>query len=439
MLLRLASATRAAIKTFRRQFDVAGGSGRWPSSATLYAPMSQSLAARALAAQRINWLVENSPTASAIANTFVTAIVGGDGITVRSAHPDETQRAELESLWADFANDCDIEGAVTLQGLLARTVRSLVVNGEAFLHQAVGDNANLRVHLLAPEQIDASMTRPTLGMTGDAPRITAGIEQDRLGRRIAYRVKDQPDAPWGSVAPPVRIAAQDICHVFEPKHPGAVRGLSWLSPVATRLIELDGLEDAILAKAKVNALFAAFVRDLDGSSGLAGDGKIDTATLSMEPGTLRILPPGTDVTFTPQADMGAIRDVLRHMLRTTAAGCGAPYELIAGDLSQVKNDSSARLGLEAFKRRVAHIQQALIAGQLLQPLWARLNFVGHLEWTNSCERLQIRRRTITFARPSASRRPSRSTRSSPRRPTHCCWPRRSRAGPNLSRSAVVAT
>jgi capsid protein len=30
------------------------------------------------------------------------------------------------------------------------------------------------------------------------------------------------------------------------------------------------------------------------------------------------------------------------------------------------------LGIEAFKRRVSHIQQTLIVGQFLQPLWARV-------------------------------------------------------------------
>jgi lambda family phage portal protein len=333
MIRRTFAALRRAF-SFTGGLDIAGGSTRWPAGAMLAAPMAQTLAARAIAARRIGWLVENSPTAAAIVNAYVTAIVGGDGITARANHPDKDERLELERIWQEFAADCDIEGVVNLQGLLARAVSSLVVNGEAFGRMIVDQGATLRVAFLAPEQIDATLTRPSLGLTGNAPRITAGIEQDRLGRRTAYWVRDTaPDVPWASVELPVRVPAEDICHMFEPKVPGAVRGLSWLSPVATRLIEIDALEDAVLAKCKVNALFAAFVRDLDNASGLAGDTTTDPSTFSLEPGTLRFLPPGTDVTFTPQAELGQIDAVLRHMLRTASAGCGVPYELACGDLS----------------------------------------------------------------------------------------------------------
>jgi lambda family phage portal protein len=377
---RLARATRNALVAFRRSmggYDVAGGGIRWPLAASMWSPVNQALAARHPAATKAGYLTENSPTAAAIVNVFVTAVGGGEGVTARSAHPDQDQRAELEQLWNSWADVCDIEGIANLQVFLARVVRSLIVHGEGFTRLIVDQGANLRLALLAPEQIDASVTRPSLGLTGDAPRITAGVETDAVGRRLAYWVRSQPDTPWASVELPIRIDAADILHIFEPRHPGMVRGISWLAPIATRLVELDSLEDAVLAKARTNALFSGFIRDIDGSSGLTGDTGVDPATLSLEPGALRLLPPGADVTFTPTTDQSGIDGVLKHMLRTTAAGVGAPYELVAGDLSEV-NFSSARLGLEAFKRRVGHIQQAHIAGQFLQPIWARLMLLAIL-------------------------------------------------------------
>jgi lambda family phage portal protein len=176
--------------------------------------------------------------------------------------------------------------------------------------------------------------------------------------------------PWASVGPPVRIPAADIVHLFEPRFAGQLRGISPLAPIATRLLEIDALEDAVLAKARVNALFTGFVRDMDGSSGLAGDGKIDPATLSMEPGTLRVLPAGTDVTFTPQADIGAIGEVLKHMIRSACAGVAIPYMLAASDLAET-NFSSAQVGIAAFKRRIKAFQQNHIVAQVLAPVWKR--------------------------------------------------------------------
>jgi capsid protein len=61
------------------------------------------------------------------------------------------------------------------------------------------------------------------------------------------------------IGPPVRVDSNDICHVYEPRHAGQVRGISWLTPVATRLLELDRLEDSLLARMRVAALFAGFI------------------------------------------------------------------------------------------------------------------------------------------------------------------------------------
>jgi lambda family phage portal protein len=124
-------------------------------------------------------------------------------------------------------------------------------------------------------------------------------------------------------------------------------------------------------KAKVSALMAGFIREIDGASGMAADAtKTDPATLTLEPGTLRVLPPGTDITFTPTADMSTICDLLRYMQRSVAAGGGVTYEALTGDLSQV-NFSSARLGMAQFQRRIKALQASMLGAQLLAPIWRR--------------------------------------------------------------------
>jgi capsid protein len=68
--------------------------------------------------------------------------------------------------------------------------------------------------------------------------------------------------------------------------------------------------------------------------------------------------------------MSGLNDFLRHMARTIGAGVGVPYELLTGDLSSV-NYSSAKLGLEAFKRRCLAIRASLLGTRLLDPVWKR--------------------------------------------------------------------
>jgi lambda family phage portal protein len=354
------------VRVLRRAFDAAGGSPRWPAGATMFAPTRQALAARHQLSSRSSYLVNNSPTAHAIEEEWACNIVG-DGPSARSGHADEATRRRLESRWTEFFAVADIEGGDLVE-FLKRVVRTVVTSGEAFIRLLTTAEGALRLQLLSSEQVN-----PMLNLElADGGRIIAGIELGPNGERRAYHVFPQPPDTWTvtMIGPAVRIDASDICHVFEPRHAGQVRGLSWLTPVATRLLELDRLEDSLLARMRVAALFAGFVVDADGTSGF-GDGKTDPQELSMEPGTLRVLPPGTSVEFPDVPGIEGAPQLLKHMLRSIASGCGVPFELMASDLADV-NYSSAKLGLESFRRRVKAIQSSMLGARLLVPVWRRL-------------------------------------------------------------------
>ena len=228
----------------------------------------------------------------------------------------------------------------------------------------------LRLQLLTADQVDSSKTIPSLGMTGDAPMIVAGVEFDALGRRVAFWVFETPlDAPWASVRPAVRVRAEDVCHVFEPRFPGVPRGLSPLAAIAPLAQELDQCHDAAVVKLKTTALVSMIVRDLEGSA-VPIDGTTDPASLHLEPGATLRLPPGTDVSFPPTAEMSSIGEVLKHFARLICAGAGTPYFMASSDYGEV-NYSAGKMGLATFLRRVKAIQQNHIVAQLLNPVWQR--------------------------------------------------------------------
>jgi lambda family phage portal protein len=265
-----------------------------------------------------------------------------------------------------FYSDCDQEGLADLGGLLGSSTRTLVAAGEALFHLVTSPRGELRLRHLSPEQLDPAMTREVENMA----RIVSGVEFAPDGRRVAYHIyPSQPDLVVSVVTQPVRIPAEDILHIFEPRVPGQVRGVSWLASVLTRLQQLDRLEDALLARANTAALFGGFVTDPEGTSGF-GTGKIDPQSLSLEPGILRLLPPAATITFPNMPSNDDMPDILRHIIRQIAVGTGLPYELLASDLTQT-NYSSAKAGLEAFKRRVTALRSNLLNARVIEPIWRR--------------------------------------------------------------------
>ena len=234
---------------------------------------------------------------------------------------------------------------------------------------SVDESGNLRPKLLAADQIDPTLSRDL----GGGARIVAGVEFDASDTVVAYHVlRDAPGSPFAVFTDAVRVPAADILHVFDRLFPGQVRGLTWLSPVLLKLRDRDEASDAMLMSLKVQSLITGFIRDPEGgSAGFEGEESDGTVNLAMEPGAMRILPPGSDVTFsTPGQGITQSVDFLRAQDREIAAGVGLTFEQLTGDLGEA-NYSSARVGLLEFRRRAEMLQRNLIEARFLRPLWRR--------------------------------------------------------------------
>jgi lambda family phage portal protein len=350
------------------RMDAAGNSGRWPREAMTPSLPIESLASRRMVSWRAQYQIMNAPVVESIANVLCTNLIG-DGPAIRSGHPNKNMASVLEQSWNDWQMHADIEGnGGDLVSILNRVVRGFVTHGEAFVRFVPVRRGELRLQLISPEMVDPALNRFDIDGTGK--RIVAGIELGPQGERLGYWVRPQLETSFVSVyQPAVRVPASEICHVYEPRFPGQIRGISWIAPCMTRIQELDSLEDAALAKARTTALFAGFVRDLEGT-GFPDTERGNPNDLSLEPGTMRVLPPGTDITFAPTSDMSGLAGFMKHILRSIAAGSGTPYNLIADDLEGV-NYSSARVGLQNFWRRCGAIRSSILAARFLQLVWER--------------------------------------------------------------------
>jgi lambda family phage portal protein len=359
----------------------ATGSGRrtlaW-SVSNVGAVTALAFAQDALRARSRDLVRRNAWAAAGIDSYVANAI--GTGIKPQSMVLDNALREAIHALWWDWCETADAAGLTDFYGLQALATRAMLEGGEALIRLRYRRPADdlpvaLQIQVLEPEHLPMTLNQDLAG----GNTIRAGIEFDRLGRRVAYHLyKSHPHD--GSLAPMsgaggmevVRVAAAEIIHLFRPLRPGQIRGEPWLARALVKLNELDQYDDAELVRKKTAAMFAGFITRVSPEDNLLGEGVSDqngVALAGLEPGTMQILEPGEDIKFSAPADVGGTyTEFMRQQFRAVAAAMGITYEMLTGDLSQV-NYSSIRAGLLEFRRRCEALQHGVIVHQLCRPLW----------------------------------------------------------------------
>lgn len=324
-------------------------------------------------------LVRRNAWAAAGVEAFVSNAIG-TGIKPQSMMQDQSLREGIHRLWSDWCEQADAAGLTDFYGLQALACRAMLEGGEClvrlrFRKSEDGLPVGLQLQVLEPEHLPVSMNT----QTPSGNLIRAGIEFDRLGRRVAYHLTRTHPGD-GALAPmsrnggmeTVRVPAAEIVHLFRPLRPGQIRGEPWLARALVKLNELDQYDDAELVRKKTAAMFAGFITRLSPEDNLMGEGLPDAAGAALaglEPGTMQILEPGEDVRFSQPADVGgSYAEFLRMQFRAVASAMGITYEMLTGDLTQV-NYSSIRAGLLEFRRRCEAIQHGVIVHQLCRPIW----------------------------------------------------------------------
>lgn len=337
-------------------YNAASGSGRWLSGGSyLSAPVAQTHAAAGIVSRRSAGAFGNVPLAASLTETQVDSCIP-DTPSVRSGHPNPNIAAALQ---------LGFQAAAPLE-FFRNMERSRFGSGEGLAIMRTDRGGRLRVQHLPAEQLDRTVNRDL----PDGGRIIAGVETSASDEVVRYHVlPDAPDLAFSTIGPAQPVPADDVIHVYDRKFPGLRRGISELAPVLPRLHELEKFQDALMARANTAALFGAFVTDASG--GAFGDAtRPPDSELSLEPGAMRILPPGASVVFPNMPDNADAPALLRYMQRDICAGVGIPYELATGDLSAT-NYSSAKLGLESYKRRIKALRASLLVPRMFEPIYRR--------------------------------------------------------------------
>ena len=377
---------RAAL-AFLNRYDAAGKGRRmagWtpPSSGPNRATEGlQTLRDRSSDAVRNDWSGES------LIQKWATTLIG-IAITPRfSRIKDKNRRQEVNDILADFVKQADADCVLDLYGMQTLAVRSWLERGEMFGRRRYrrtddGLRVPMQVQLLEADMVpllDATTYR------GLAVRneIKSGIEFDPRGRRVAYWVfkKHPGDNYMGGVPAAddlVRVPAEDMFHLYEPKRIGQLRGVPILAPILARLRGINDYEDVTLERQKIANLFVAFISRtlppvdptdpnagaLSGlESAIDGDG---SPLQPMKAGLLQELDDGQDVKFANPPDPATnYSEYMRTSHLGTAAGAGMPYELFSGDLAGV-SDRALRVLMNELRRFAAQRQWQIIIPQMCQ-------------------------------------------------------------------------
>ncbi|MDO8421556.1 MAG: phage portal protein [Parvibaculum sp.] len=323
-------------------------------------------------------LVRKVPWITSGVESLVSNIVG-EGIRPMSQSSDEKFRAAAQAIFADWMHEADAYGILDFFGMQSLAQRSEIEAGEVFIRfrrrlPEDGLTVPLQLQIIEAEHVPLALFRAA---SAGVNKIIAGIEFDALGRRVAYHML--PEHPGENLASgggfnlkTVRVPADEVVHLFRQVRPGQVRGVPWLSPVILQTRDLLEYQDAERLRKKTAAMFAGFVTRPDPDSNPFESEESDhddVPMVSLEPGTMQLLEPGEEVTFSSPADVGAGYEAfMATELRAIAAGLGTTYEKMTGDLRGV-NFSSARVGLNEFERR-ATVNQRRLAFQLCARVYA---------------------------------------------------------------------
>jgi lambda family phage portal protein len=320
-------------------------------------------------------LVRNNPYAARAIDVKVSNTIG-TGIVA------EVKNRRLAASWAAFVDGCDADAKLDLYGLQTLIERCRMESGEALVQfvpsSQIPGSVAVKLRVLEPDYLDETKDG-RIAENGNMVR--RGIEYGALGQVLAYWIyNEHPGDSWSSMNRSMargltsrRVVAEDIIHVFRKLRPGQTRGVTDFAPVMMRMRDLDDYDDAELMRKKIEACLAAFVTTGSGmDSTMLGpvstdaQGRIET----LFPGMIEYLKPGESITMADPKSSGGYADFERFGLRAISAGCGVPYELMTGDLSQV-NYSSYRAGLVDFRRRIEQDQWQLHVPTVCQRIWNR--------------------------------------------------------------------
>lgn len=313
--------------------------------------------------------------------SVVVAHAVGSGIMPKPNTGNKKLDKRVKAAWKKWGEQCDAEGQLNIDGLLALATGCIIESGEVLGRMIPVSPSDvprgvvpLELQLLEPDHLDGSRDR----MMTSTAIVDQGIEYNHRGKRKAFWIFKVHPGARGIVMPhtSVRIAADDMLHVYRKDRIGQGRGVPWVAPVMLTGRDVADLQEAVVVKSRIEACLAAFIKTSNTARTLAGsinENKPDGGTRRIEqfaPGMVAYLDQGEELQTVNPSSSIQFDAVLKTAFQCLAAGAGITYDQLTGDLSRA-NYSSLKSGKIEFRRVIEQFQHLTLVPMLLNPLWNR--------------------------------------------------------------------
>ena len=371
------------VKSVKAKYDASGMGRRMAAWMPRFTSPNTTLSGLPLIRERSRDTTRNDWAGASGVQKWATTLIG-IGITPRFKRvKDATRKQELNDLLTDWAAECDADGVYNLYGLQTLVVRTWFDGGEAFVRRRRrfldwNTSVPLQLQVLEGDMVPLLNCDTYQGMpSGNVMRL--GIEFDKRGQRIAYWFYKEHPGEYnqkydGEVL--VRVAASDVCHVYEPKRPGQIRGVSESAAVLTRLRNTADFDDTVLERQKIANLFVGFITrtlpvagevDRDPLTNEPLDAGGGSPLLGLQPGLIQELDDGQTMNWSNPPEAGTnYGEYMRTQNLGTAAGWNIPYELHSGDIANV-SDRTLRVLINEFRRLAEQRQWQVVIPMFCQP------------------------------------------------------------------------
>lgn len=332
------------------------------SSNELIVASFDNVLARARYLERNSWIVKK-------AQAVYTNNAVGTGIKCKIQSESDAEEKRLQAIWDEWVDTADITGKQSFYGLQSLLFGSLTLTGNG-LARIIRQNSSSKSIIplkLQPLEIDhLDLARNIRGN----PEVRNGFELDDLGATTAlYLFTRHPQEQSAYTREQsIRIANEDILHLFKQERPGQRLGMSFYSNVILRIKMHDDYDDATLERQRISRSITGFIKNNQGET---PPGEKKSLSFPVAPGRVYRLGPNEDFAFANPPDPTDYNGFSKQVLKTISAGLLITYESLTGDLSDV-NYSSMRAGWLEFSRNVMSWQD-LIIQQLCKPVFRQFS------------------------------------------------------------------
>lgn len=340
------AAWRSQYEAYRGNYD-ASDSGRLQSRWTaqnLSAEMTDRYE-RDIVRARARDLERNSDIMNSTIRPFRRNVIGS-GLQIRITTGMEDIDKALEENWKKWCKkeNCDVTGTQSFLQIVRMCIQRKCVDGGILLLKRYTNQGFIPFQLqtIEVDELDTAQTQPHQKDN----KVVGGIEYNRYNRPQGYWIQQYSIDGYMQIES-IYVPAKDVIFYFSKKRPSQIREVSDLSPVLTRVKDLNEYMSAVTIKEKITACLAVFIKRLNPSGTIGRDGKRSGPEMSyagkrVVPGMIMELNAGDEAQMLNPSGQGAdSADFIKAQQRMISSSSGLSYEATSRDMSET-NYASAR-------------------------------------------------------------------------------------------------